>query len=67
MAMNDINGEDFKVGDHLKVIKRGMYFSVGTVLVCINDDGTDICEFCEVGGDPEEDARWVSNRTLQKL
>lgn len=67
MAMLDINGEEFKVGDHLKVIKRGSHFSAGTVLVCIYDDGTNICEFCEVGGDPEEDARWVSNRTLQKL
>ena len=67
MAMLDINGEEFQVGDHLKVIKGGMYFSAGTVLVCIYDDETNVCEFCRVGEDPEEDSRWVNNDRLQKL
>lgn len=67
MAMLDINNEEFQVGDQLKVIKGGMYFSSGTVLVCIYDDGSNICEFCRVGEDPEEGSRWVNNDRLQKL
>ena len=67
MAMYDINGEEFQVGDTLKVIKSGYSFGVGDVLVCIYDDGTNHCEFCKVGEDPEECARWMTNSYLQKV
>lgn len=66
MAMFDINGEEFFVGDTLKVIKSSLAFRAGDVVVCIYDDGTDHCKFCEVGEDPEEDARWMTNSYLQK-
>lgn len=67
MAMLDINGEEFQVGDHLKVIKRSAFFKAGAVLVCTYDDGTEHCKFCEVGKDPKYDARWMTNCKLQKL
>ena len=65
--MRDINGEEFFVGDTLKVIKSSYPFKVGTVLVCVYDDGTSHCKFCEIGEDPEGDARWMTNRYLQKV
>lgn len=46
--MQDINGEEFLVGDKLKVIKivEDVYkFSVGDVVECILDDGTNACKF----------------------
>lgn len=67
MAMFDINGEEFQVGDRLKVIKGSRYFRAGTVLVCVSDDGSDCCEFLKVGGDPSKGSRWVNNERLQKL
>ena len=48
MAMKDINGEEFKVGDTLKVIKYepcGVEMEVGDVVKCIKDDNTNICRF----------------------
>lgn len=65
--MQDINGEEFFVGDTLKVIKSGYPFSVGTVLVCLYDDDSECCEFFKLGEDPKEGARWVNNNKLQKL
>lgn len=67
MAMFDINGEEFFVGDTLKVIKEGMGFEVGVLVVCSCDDGSDCCRFNEAGGDSEWGARWMTNNTLQKL
>lgn len=46
--MKDINGEEFLVGDKLKVIKtieQVSKFSVGDVVECILDDGSDACKF----------------------
>ena len=66
--MKDINGEEFQVGDTLKVIKSGgVLFEVGTVLVCVYNDGSDCCGFSELGGDPEKGVRWIMNKRLQKL
>lgn len=65
--MLDINGEEFQVGDTLKVIKGGIPFRAGTVLVCLYDDDSQCCEFYKVGEDPKRDARWVTNNRLQKL
>lgn len=67
MAMLDINGEEFFVGDTLKVIKGSTYSKAGDVLVCLYDDGTNHCKFYELGEDPEESARWMTNNFLQKL
>lgn len=67
MAMFDINGEEFLVGDALKVIKGGIPFRAGTVLVCLYDDGSGCCEFFKLGEDPKEGARWITNSKLQKL
>ena len=67
MAMYDINGEEFQVGDTLKVIKGGLHFRAGTLLVCLYDDGSKCCEFCKVGEDPEVDAHWIANNRLQKV
>lgn len=65
--MKDINGEEFQVGDHLKVIKGSAAFRAGTVLVCVGDDGSDYCEFLKVGGDPRKGSRYVKNKRLQKV
>lgn len=46
--MRDINGEEFQVGDKLKVIKvlsSTTKFSVGDVVECILNDGTKTCKF----------------------
>lgn len=67
MAMFDINGEEFFVGDTLKVIKQGFGFEVGALVVCSYDDGSDCCRFNEVGGDHEGVGLWTTNNTLQKL
>lgn len=67
MAMFDINGEEFFVGDTLKVIKEGFAFGVGDLVVCSYDDGSDCCRFSKVGGDHEGVGQWVTNNTLQKL
>lgn len=67
MAMFDINGEEFFVGDALKVIKGGIPFRAGTILVCLYDDDSRCCQFYKLGEDPEEGARWITNSKLQKL
>ena len=46
--MRDINGDNFQVGDTLKVIKFaqcGVDIQVGDVVECIEDDGTRICRY----------------------
>ena len=46
--MKDINGEEFQVGDKLKVIKYEdccTDIQVGDVVECVDDDGTRICRF----------------------
>lgn len=65
--MKDINGEEFQVGDTLKVIKEGYGFRVGVLVVCSYDDGSDSCRFNEVGGDHEGVGLWMANNSLQKL
>lgn len=67
MAMFDINGEEFFVGDTLKVIKQGGVFSAGELLVCNRDDGSGCCRFHRVGEDPEMSGWWCTNYKLQKL
>ena len=67
MAMFDINGEEFFVGDTLKVIKGGLHFRAGTLLVCIYDDGSDCCRFGLLEGGSEGFALWVKNKRLQKV
>lgn len=67
MAMFDINGEEFFVGDTLKVIKEGFGFGVGVLVVCSYDDGSVCCRFSKVGGDSEGVGRWMTNDRLQKL
>lgn len=65
--MQDINGEEFFVGDTPKVIKEGYGFRVGVLVVCSYDDGSDSCRFKKVGGFPEGLGLWMANNTLQKL
>ena len=67
MAMLDINGEEFFVGDTLKVIKGDYGFEVGDLVVCHYDDDSDCCRFGLVGGHPVRDAYWINNKRLQKL
>lgn len=67
MAMYDINGEEFQVGDTLKVIKEGYPLSVGDVLVCAYDDDSTRCRFSMVGEDPKGIGWWVHNDRLQKV
>lgn len=67
MTMYDINGEEFFVGDALKVIKKCYNFVVGDLVVCHYDDGSNRCRFGLVGGHPVRDAHWVYNNRLQKL
>lgn len=67
MAMFDINGEEFFVGDTLKVIKGDYGFEVGDLVVCHYDDGSDCCRFSPLEGDSEGFALWVKNNRLQKL
>lgn len=65
--MFDINGEEFFVGDTLKVIKDGIGFEVGDLVVCSYDDGSECCRFKKVGGGSEGLGLLVANNTLQKL
>lgn len=65
--MRDINGEEFFVGDTLKVIKEGYGFRVGVLVVCSYDDGSDSCRFNEVGGGSKGIGLWMTNKSLQKL
>ena len=67
MAMFDINGEEFFVGDTLKVIKQGGNFKAGEIVVCNIDDGSRACRFHRVGEDPERNGWWCTNNKLQKL
>lgn len=67
MAMLDINGEEFFVGDTLKVIKEVTPFNVGDVVVCSYDVGLACCEVHKLVEDPERSARWVVSKRLQKV
>lgn len=67
MAMFDINGEEFFVGDTLKVIKGSLGFCAGDVVECSRDDGSDCCRFHRVGEDPEREGWWCTNKRLQKV
>lgn len=67
MAMFDIDGEEFFVGDTLKVIKEDLGFKVGVLVVCSYDDGSDCCRFNEVGGGSKGIGLWMTNKSLQKL
>lgn len=67
MAMYDINGEEFQVGDTLKVVKSGTSFRAGDVVVCNLDDDSDCCRFHKIGEDPKKNGWWCTNDRLQKL
>lgn len=67
MAMFDINGEEFFVWDTLKVIKEGIAFEVGDLVVCSYDDGSECCRFSKLEGGHEGVGLWTTNSTLQKL
>ena len=46
--MKDISGEEFKVGDTLKVVKFQEFnvdLQVGDVIECVGNDGTNVCRF----------------------
>lgn len=65
--MQDINGEEFLVGDRLKVIKTvedTTKFLVGDVVQCIDDDETRACEFKNLRSGKEG---YFYNYFLQKL
>ena len=65
--MKDINGEEFQVGDTLKVIKYaqcGTEIQVGDVVECINDDGTRICRYKKLS---TNQTFFYYNDHLQKL
>lgn len=65
--MQDINGEEFLVGDKLKVIKitnSTPKFSVGDVVQCIYDDETSACVFRNLKDGKEG---FFFNDRLQKL
>lgn len=65
--MKDINGEEFFVGDTLKVIKAancGIEVQVGDVLRCIKNDGDGVCKFQRVG---DAQILYYPNEDLQKL
>ena len=50
--MRDINGEEFLVGDSLKVIKFsdcGAGLQVGDIVKCVRNDGSGACKFQRVG------------------
>ena len=50
--MRDINGEEFQVGDTLKVIKFsdcGAGLQVGDIVKCTRNDGSGACKFQRVG------------------
>ena len=65
--MRDINGEEFFVGDSLKVIKFaqcGADVQVGDVVECIEDDRTLICRFRNLS---TSRTFYYNNDDLQKL
>lgn len=65
--MQDINGDEFLVGDRLKVIKlvdSTTKFLVGDVVQCIDDDETRACEFKNLRNGKEG---YFYNYFLQKL
>ena len=65
--MRDINGEEFFVGDTLKVIKYaqcGTDTQVGSVVECIEDDGTRICRYKKLS---TNQTFYYYNDHLQKL
>ena len=65
--MRDINGEEFQVGDTLKVIKWtdcGTEVQVGDVVECIENDGTRICRFEKLS---TNQTFYYYNDHLQKL
>lgn len=67
MAMKDINGEEFFVGDTLKVIKIQEFnvdLQVGEVIECVEDDGTSMCRFRKI---PTTQIFYYYNDHLQKL
>lgn len=66
-AMKDINGEEFFVGDSLKVVKKvkfGVEIQVGDVVECVDDDGTRTCRFKELSTNQKF---YYYNDHLQKL
>lgn len=65
--MRDINGEEFLVGDSLKVIKWaqcGADVKVGDVVECVYNDHTSVCEFKLL---PTNQRFYYYNDHLQKL
>ena len=65
--MQDINGEEFLVGDSLKVVKKvkfGVEIQVGDVVECVDDDGTYTCRFRKLS---TNQIFFYSNYHLQKL
>ena len=65
--MKDINGEEFFVGDSLKVVKKakfGVEIQVGDVVECVDDDGTYTCRFRKLS---TNQIFFYSNYHLQKL
>lgn len=65
--MKDINGDNFQVGDTLKVIKFAecdTEVQVGDVVECIEDDRTSVCRFKKLS---TNQAFFFYNNHLQKL
>lgn len=65
--MKDIDGEEFQVGDTLKVIKVlacDMELQVGDVVECIYDDKSTVCEFRSLSNGKSS---YYYNDHLQKL
>ena len=65
--MKDINGDNFQVGDTLKVIKWvdcGTEIQVGDAVKCVDDDGTSICRFKKLS---TNQTFYYYNDHLQKL
>ncbi len=65
--MKDINGEEFFVGDSLKVVKKakfGVEIQVGDVVECVDDDGTRTCRFRKLS---TNQTFFYNNDRLQKL
>lgn len=65
--MKDINGEEFFVGDSLKVVKKakfGVEIQVGDVVECVDDDGTCTCRFRKLS---TNQTFFYNNDRLQRL
>lgn len=65
--MKDINGDEFFVGDTLKVIKVlacDMELQVGDVVECIYDDKSSVCEFRSLS---DGSSSFYYNDHLQKI